>query len=212
MRTWTVSNLVAALLLAGTAQVSAQTLEIQQKIEKDLELKKLQGVWVPKLLVTSRGVEEYPLKGRVLLFQGNDFVRMEGTRPVLLGTFGIEPSAEAWQLDLLVTARDAWDFEMADVPSPKARNKFECAYRVAGDLLTISYDTRGLGRPADLRAGEGRHVIVYEREKRAAVVNKFDGCALRLQSARDAAYGRSAHPTGTVPPPQGELLEQAKQK
>ena len=107
MRTCTVSTLVVALLLAGRA--SAQTLELQQKIEKSLELKKLQGVWVPKLLVSSRGVEEYPLKGRVLLFQKNDFVRMEGARPVMLGTFGIEPSAEAWHLDLMVTARDPRD-------------------------------------------------------------------------------------------------------
>jgi hypothetical protein len=211
MRTCTASTLLVALLLAGTARVSAQTLEIQQKVEKDLELKKLEGLWVPKFLVTSRGVQEYPLKGRVLLFQKNDFVRMEGARPVMLGTFGIEPSAEAWQLDLMVTARDTWDFETADAPSPKPKNKFECACRLAGDLLTISYDAKGIGRPTDLKAGEGRYVVVYERERRAEVLKKFDGVALHIQSARRAAYTNAALPEVPVPPPQAELLEQAKQ-
>jgi hypothetical protein len=211
MRTRIISTLTVTLLLAGAARVSAQTLEIQQKVEKDLELKKLQGVWVPKLLVTRRGVEEYPLKGRVLLFQKNHFVRMEGARPVLLGTFGVEPSSVAWQLDLMVIARDPWDFETADAPSPKPKLKFECAYRVAGDLLTVSYDVKGIGRPTDLTAGDGRYVVVYERDTRAEAVQRFDGLALRMQSARHAAYAKSALPEGPVPPPQAELLEQAKQ-
>ena len=211
MRTWTVSTFVVALLLAGTARVSAQTLESQQKVEKDLEFKRLQGVWAPKFLVTNRGVEEYPLKGRALLFQKNDFVRMDGARPVMLGTFSIEPSAAAWQLDLTVTARDIWDFETADTPAAKPKNKFECAYRVAGDLLTIGYDAKGIGRPTDLKPSEGRYVVVYEREKRARVVQKLEGLGLRIQSARGAAYSKAALPEVPVPPLQADLLEQAKQ-
>ncbi len=118
---------------------------------------------------------------------------------------------EAWQLDLMVTARDIWDFETADAPSPKPKSQFECAYRVAGDLLTISYDAKRIGRPTDLKAGVGRCVVVYERDKRAAAVNKLDGLATQIQSARRAAYTKAALAEVAVPLPHAELLEQAKQ-
>jgi hypothetical protein len=198
MRICTASTLAVILLFAGTGRPNAQTLEIEQNIEKTLELKKLQGVWVPKFLITTRGLEEYPVQGRVLVFQQNDFVRMEGARVVMTGTFGINPSTEVWQLDLIVTGRKAWDFEFVTAedaitidffppglavvvraPSPlhtrkvepvepvqNPKERYACAYRVVGDLLTICYDLTGKGRPADLRPGEGRFVLVYQRDKK----------------------------------------------
>jgi uncharacterized protein (TIGR03067 family) len=159
-------RIVAAVLLlslAGGMRAAGQPLDLD-KFERAIEHKRLQGIWLPKYLVTENGVEPYPLQGRALAFMDSNFLRSEGQRIVLAGTFRIDPFKRA--LDLIVESRDPWDVETV-AAGQKPPDKFECAYRVTGDLLTVCYDAAGKGRPGDLKTGPGRTVVVYERQKEA---------------------------------------------
>jgi hypothetical protein len=56
----------------------AQTPEIQEKTKAALELKRLQGVWIPSSIVRKSGVEMYPLKNHSLIFKSGSFERKDG--------------------------------------------------------------------------------------------------------------------------------------
>jgi uncharacterized protein (TIGR03067 family) len=149
--------------LASGTRAAGQPVDMD-KFERAIEHKRLQGMWLPKYLVTEDGVEPYPLQGRAMAFMASNFLRSEGQRIVLAGTFRVDPSKR--HLDLIVESRDPWDVET--VPAgQKPPDKFKCAYRVAGDLLTVCYDATGKGRPGDLKPGPGRTVVAYERQKEA---------------------------------------------
>jgi hypothetical protein len=130
-------------------------------MKRVLEQARLQGEWRPKYLLTTNGIEPYPLKGRSLDFTDNSFAQMEGRRRVQAGTFSLDPFGRG--LDLIVEQHDAWDVG-ATPQKPKVPHTLQCGYRVYGDLLTVCY-TAGKDRPADLAPSAGRTVVVYERVK-----------------------------------------------
>ena len=147
----------ALALLLPTAPANAQTPEMIEKVERQLTLKRLEGVWVPDLLVTPQGAEAYPLGGRSLAFlDGNQFIRIEGRRRVAGGTFKVEDGF----LRLSVEDRTPWDLE-----APGVREKVQYAFQVEGDLLTLCYTVGDKGKAGDLSPGEGRQVVVYKRQK-----------------------------------------------
>ena len=76
-------------------------------MKRVLEQARLQGEWLPKYLLTTNGIEPYPLKGRALDFTDNSFTQTEGRRRVQAGTFSLYPSSRG--LDLVVEQHDAWD-------------------------------------------------------------------------------------------------------
>jgi RNA polymerase sigma factor (sigma-70 family) len=143
----------------GTANVSAQSREVQQKVETNLELQRLQGVWVPQLLLTTKGAEAYPLAGRALYFHGSEFVRIEGRHTVASGSFRVEDG----YLRLQVKDHTPWDLEAADI-----RESTQYAFRVEGDQLTLCYSIGNKGKAGDLTPGKGRLVVVYRRQAKAA--------------------------------------------
>lgn len=145
-----------ALVLFTTTGANAQTAEMIEKVERELTLKRLQGVWVPDLLVTAQGAEAYPLSGRTLAFlEDNQFARFEGKRNVASGTFKYEDGF----LRLTIEDRNPWDLEAADT-----KQKLQYAFRVGGDLLTLCYSVGDKGKADDLTPGEGRVVVVYKRQ------------------------------------------------
>jgi len=141
---------------------AAQTPEITAKIEHDLEMKRLQGAWLPRYLVTDDGVEPYPVQGRALVFTDKAFLRLEGRKTVQAGSFKIEAGRR--HLDLTVESATPWDVE-GPPRAEKEPGRVECVYRVVGDLLTVGTAAAGKARPDNLRAGPGRTVVVYERQK-----------------------------------------------
>jgi hypothetical protein len=147
---------VLALSLFTTSAATAQAPEVIAKVERELALKRLQGVWVPDLLITPHGAEAYPLAGRALFFDGSAFGRVEGKRTVASGTFKVEGGF----LRLAVTEKSPWDLEGADL-----RAKLQYAFKVDGDLLTLCYSVGDKGRSDDLSPGEGRQVVVYKRQR-----------------------------------------------
>jgi hypothetical protein len=147
---------VLALSLFTTSAATAQTPEIIEKVERELALQRLQGVWVPDLLITPHGAEAYPLAGRALFFDGSAFGRVEGKRAIASGTFKVEDGF----LRLAVTDKSPWDLEGADI-----RAKLQYAFKVDGDLLTLCYSVGDKGKPDDLSPGEGRQVVVYKRQR-----------------------------------------------
>jgi uncharacterized protein (TIGR03067 family) len=128
-------------------------------MKRVLEQARLQGEWLPKYLLTTNGIEPYPLKGRALDFTDNNFTQTEGRRRVQAGTFSLDPSSRG--LDLVVEQHEAWDVG-ATPQKPTVPRTLRCGYRVSGDLLTVCY-TAGKDRPSDLTPGVGRTVVVYER-------------------------------------------------
>jgi uncharacterized protein (TIGR03067 family) len=149
-----ISAVITALVCAASV-VNAQDAEVVNKIELELTLKRLQGAWVPDMLVTSNGAEKYPLSGRGLVFNGATFARTEGKHTVATGTFKIEGG----YLRLAVDSRAPWDLESSD-----NRAKIQYAFKVDADLLTVCYSTDDKGKPNDLTPGAGRHVVVYKRQ------------------------------------------------
>jgi hypothetical protein len=148
----TILALTFSLTIASTA--NSQTPEIIDKVERELTLKRLQGTWVPDLLVTTEGAEVYPLAGRALYLTGGEFARFEGKRNAASGTFKVEEGF----LRLTVTDRTPWDLEAA-----ASQEKAQYAFKVEGDLLTLCYSAGGKGKAGDLTPGEGRQVVVYKR-------------------------------------------------
>ena len=147
---------VITLLLLTTSGANAQTAEMIEKVERQQTLKRLQGVWVPDLLMTPQGAEAYPLGGRMLAFvEGDQFLRYEGKRNVASGTFKVEDGF----LRLTVEDRNPWDLE-----APDARQKVQFAFKVEGDVLTLCYSVGDKGKAGDLVPGEGRQVVVYKRQ------------------------------------------------
>lgn len=147
---------VFALLLGVASPLVAQTADIQQKIETDLAFKRLQGIWVPDLLLTTEGAEAYPLVGRALSFDGSTFLRREGKRTVAIGSFKIEPG----YLRLTIKERRPWDLE-----STPTEETMPYAFKIDGDLLTLSYSIDNKGKPGDLTPGEDKMVVVYKRQR-----------------------------------------------
>ncbi len=156
------------LILAGVVlafsglSATAQTPEMIEKVEKGLELKRLEGAWIPKYLVTSDGLEYYPVQGRALVFTDKTFARIEGQKLVHSGSFKI--SLKERHLDFTVEETKSWDVEKF-TEEPKVPFTLNCTYRVTGDLLTICQTGVGKKHPDDLKPGEGRTVVVYERQK-----------------------------------------------
>ncbi len=148
------SALMAVLLISST--VSAQTPEMIAKVDGVLTQKRLQGAWVPDLLMTTKGAEAYPLSGRALVFDGTVFARVEGKRTVASGSWKIEEGF----LRLTVEERNRWDLEAAETPA-----KLQYAFKVEGDVLTLCYSAGDKGKPDDLSPGKGRQVVVYKRQK-----------------------------------------------
>jgi hypothetical protein len=163
--------LVATLFLADTIKVDAQTAEIQQKVERQLQVKKLQGAWVPYLLVTTQGAEAYPLTGRALHFDRSEFTRIEGKRVVVSGSFEI---AEGF-LRLTVKDRKPWDLEAGE-----AKGKTQYAFKITGDILTLCYSVGNKGKAGDLTPGTGRQVVVYKRDQ-IPEANKAEMAAVRIR-------------------------------
>jgi hypothetical protein len=149
------SILVLALFAVGPA--IAQTPEVVDKTEKLLAQKRLKGVWVPDLLMTTKGAEAYPLGGRTLSFLENDrFARFEGKRNVASGTYQLEDG----YLRLTAEDRRPWDLESSDL---KAKTQY--AFKVDGDVLTLCYSVGDKGKADDLAPGDGRLVVVYKRQR-----------------------------------------------
>jgi hypothetical protein len=129
---------------------------VVDQVEQSLAKKRLQGTWVPDLLVTKQGAEAYPLSGRLLSFDESQFARFEGRRCVAIGAFKIEDGF----LRLEATERSPWDLE-AGTP----RDKTQYAFKVEGDLLTLCFSADNKGKAGDLLPGESRQVVVYKRQK-----------------------------------------------
>lgn len=146
-------TLALALFVGGS--VAGQTPEVVAQVERDLAAKRLQGTWVPDVLVTAEGAEAYPLAGRSLGFDGGRFARHEGRRCVALGTFEIDGGV----LRLTVAEARPWDPEAAP-----GRERAEYAFRVEGDRLTLCHATTGGVKAGDLSPGAGRLVVVYKRQ------------------------------------------------
>jgi hypothetical protein len=146
---------VLALALFASSDASAQSPEINAKVKRTLTLKRLQGVWVPDLLITKTGAEAYPLAGRTLVLDGSAFARFEGKRNVASGTFKYEDGF----LRLAVEDRSPWDLESGDTPA-----KVQYAFKVDGDLRTLCFSVGDKGKADDLSPGEGRQVVVYKRQ------------------------------------------------
>lgn len=156
MQVRSLALVVLVLLIGSVGRLTAQTLDIQQKIETELALKRLQGIWVPDLLLTTEGAEAYPLAGRALYLDAGSFARIEGKRTVATGTFTVEHG----YLRLNIKDRSPWDLEAADV-----KDRVQYAFKVEGDLLTVCYSVDNKGKAGDLTPGVGRQVVLYKRQR-----------------------------------------------
>ena len=155
MKKHLLTTVFLTLLVAHPAALTAQTPEIQQKVEAALELERLQGVWVPESVVRKSGIEKYPLKNHSLIFKGTTFQRKDGDKTFMEGRFVIDPSTEPKRMDMTLTDRN---------PPAANANTVLAVYKREGDTLTICYDVGSKGRPEDLKPGENRSVIVYKRK------------------------------------------------
>lgn len=154
-----------ALALAAAGPAAAQSPEVIDRVERELTVKRLQGAWVPDLLFTPEGAEPYPLAGRALYFDKDNFVRLEGKKVVAQGTFRAEAGG---LLRLTVTAAQPWDLESGGGP---AKGEQRYAFKVDGDVLTLCFVAGNKAKAGDLTPGEGRQVVVYRRppdDKKAA--------------------------------------------
>ena len=154
------------LTLLSRSSVNAQSPAVIERVERELTLKRLQGIWIPDLLVTKEGAESYPLKGRRLYFAGTDFARIEGNRTIAMGSF----KAEDGILQLKVSDPTPWDLEAAD-----SKDQVTFAYRVESDLLTLCFSADGKVKAGDLTPGAGRQVVVYKRQPADEPVKRAPG-------------------------------------
>ncbi len=170
----------SSVLFAG-AGAFAQTPEAIAKVEYDLAMKRLQGVWIPDSLITADGLQVYPVKGRALVFSQNEFARLDGNKVVQGGKFALFP-ADPGVIDFNITDRDDWDLERATATPDKPLKKQKAVFKIDGDVLTVAYPVPGRNRPDDLRAAPHRQVVVYKRQVEKVVepkVDKKDGETLK---------------------------------
>ena len=182
---------VILLLSLGFATTGrAQTPAIQTKIDNQLNLKRLQGAWVPAFLITEAGLEAYPVQGRMMVIQNLDFARFDGQKNVQSGTLTFYPGDGA-SIDFNLNDRLDWDLERANFTPDKLLRKQKALFKIDGDVLTVAYPVPGRHRPDDLKAGPHRQVIVYNR-----AVEKVP-----------EAKGPDLQPTAkdSVPEPKGEV-------
>lgn len=156
------AGVVCAMILFTASAVTAQTPNIVDKVEYDLSMKRLQGIWIPEFLITDAGLEAYPLKSRMLYISETDFARFDGGKNVQSGKFALF-MGEGNAIDFQITDRLEWDLERANAIPDKPLKKQKALFKVEGDILTIAYPAPGRGRPDDLRAAAHRQVIVYKR-------------------------------------------------
>lgn len=141
----------------------AQTPKIVNQLERDLVGKRLQGIWLPKLLVTSDGAQKYPVAGRAMIIQGTDFARTEGDFIVQSGTIELFLGDQT-AIDFIITNRVDWDFERANTIPEKNLNRQKARLKIDGDMLTIVFSQPGRARPDDFTATAKTQVIVFNRQ------------------------------------------------
>lgn len=177
------------LSLATVSAANAQNPAIVGRLDLDLNLKRLQGTWIPEFLVTDKGLEAYPLKGRSLIVSQNGFARFDGGKNVQSGTIALFPGDGA-SIDFIINDRLEWDFESATHTPDKLLRRHKALFKIDGDLLTIAYPVPGRNRPDDLKAGPHRQVVVYKHP-----IEKIEG-------AKDPEGGPKVDPPvgPTLPP------------
>jgi uncharacterized protein (TIGR03067 family) len=139
------------LLIIATTTLFAQTPEIQKQVSIDLELKRLEGTWVPQSINRDGKGEERggKLKSDSFVFKGKTFQRQKNGRTIMEGRLEVDPTKTPKALDMVVTAK----------------KRSAAVYDLAGDTLTVCFDTSGQGRPAELKAGKNRSLVVYQRRQ-----------------------------------------------
>lgn len=157
------------LIITAASTGFSQTPGIVARVDNELNLKRLQGTWVPEFLITDAGLEAYPLKGRSMIIADLAFARFDGTKNVQSGslTFYIGDGAS---IDFVINDRLDWDFERLNHTPDKVLRRQKALFKIEGDVLTIAYPVPGRNRPDDLKAASHRQVIVYKR-----LVDKVDG-------------------------------------
>jgi uncharacterized protein (TIGR03067 family) len=146
--------LAISCFLAAFPDVGGQTSEIQEQVQIKLELKRLEGTWVPESInVNGKGeVRDDKIKTESFAFKGQSFQRKKNGKTILEGRLEINPNLTPKTLDMIVTNR-------------KPAGKSLGVYELKGDTLTVCFDVTGKGRPAELRAGVDRSLVVYKRQK-----------------------------------------------
>jgi uncharacterized protein (TIGR03067 family) len=144
------------LLCLGVVAASlfGQTTEIQKEVETTLELKRLEGTWVPQSInVNGKGeVSDDKIKAESFVFKGKTFQRKKNGNTILEGRLEVDPTQTPKTLNMIV-------------PNRKPAGKSLGVYELTGDTLTVCFDVAGKGRPVEVKAGVDRSLVVYKRQK-----------------------------------------------
>ena len=142
------------LVLAASVKLAGQTPEIQGEVNATLELKRLEGTWVPQSInVNGKGeVRDAKVNAESFVFKGKSFQRKKDGKTILEGRLEVDPTQNPKTLDMVVTNR-------------KPAGKSLGVYELKGDTLKICFDVAGKGRPVEVKAGVDRSLVVYKREK-----------------------------------------------
>jgi uncharacterized protein (TIGR03067 family) len=123
------------------------------------ELKKLQGEWV-QVYREANGRDFPPevLEGVRMTIKGNRYTISELGDPAIEGTFTLDPTPKAKQID------DAGKYQGREFKSVGI-------YRFDGDKLTLCYTSQGKGRPKEFSTKGGTEqnpviLIVYQRAQK----------------------------------------------
>jgi len=145
---------VLCVALAASAGLFGQTAEIQDQLDTALELKRLEGTWVPESVnLNGKGpVRSAEIKAESFVFKGKSFQRKKNGKLVFEGKLEINPTKRPKTLDMLVTNRKTPGWLLG-------------VYELTGDTLTVCSDVSGKGRPAEVKAGADRSLVVYKRQR-----------------------------------------------